>query len=171
MKTLHILRHAKSSWADAALGDCERPLNKRGRVAAAKMARHFRRWGVVPDLVLCSCAVRARETLSLLRQHSGSNCPTEYEDALYLASSRALLQRLRRIPQDVAAVLLIGHNPGLHRLVVMLAGSANEPQALARLKRKYPTAALATLTIEGETWKTLEPGCARLELFRVPREL
>jgi len=165
-RTLYVLRHAKSSWDDPALSDHERPLAPRGRRAAKRIAKHVRRSEIEPEVVLCSTATRARETLDLLRPALRS--PTVLlEDELYAASAQALLARLRRVPDDVGSVLLIGHNPGLQELVLAL---APQGEGRDRLEAKFPTAALATLTLAA-TWSSLAPGGASLAGYVVPREL
>lgn len=112
MKRLYLLRHGKSSWKDTGPRDHDRPLATRGRRAAEAIARHLRDYDLEPELVLCSTARRARETLDRIQSALGA--PTvEVEDDVYAASADALLQRLRRVPDTFASVMLIGHNPGL----------------------------------------------------------
>ena len=112
MKRLYLLRHAKSSWKDTSLPDHDRPLSGRGRRAAKAIARHLREQDLEPQLVLCSTARRARETLERIQPALGA-ATVEFEHDLYAASADALLERLRRVPDTVASVMLIGHNPGL----------------------------------------------------------
>src|SRR5690348_13288349 len=121
-RSLFVLRHAKSSWDDAALADHERPLAPRGRRAAERIAEHLSRTHVEPELVLCSTATRARQTLDLVRPALGSP-KVSLEDELYGASAGGLGARLRRVPDDVESVLLVGHNPGLQDLVLELASA------------------------------------------------
>lgn len=162
-KQLFLLRHAKSSWDDPSLDDHDRPLAPRGRKAAKTMAEHVLRERIRPSLVLCSSAQRTRETLDRVSP------PGEVliEPELYGATEDGLLERLRRVPSTVGSVMLIGHNPGMEDLAVMLAGSGIQ---LPEIKLKFPTAALATLAFEGE-WSNLRPGCAELAAFVTPREL
>ena len=163
--TLYLLRHAKSSWADDSLPDLERPLAPRGRRAAKRLAQHFREKGMHPELVLCSPALRTRQTLELLEPGLGAIEDVLVEDDLYGAGADQLLHRLRRIPSDVRSALLIGHNPGVQDLAVLLVrgGDARE-----QLGAHFPTAALATLAIPG-VWAKLGRGGAQLVAFRVPR--
>ena len=167
MRTLHLLRHAKSSWDEPALADQERPLAPRGRRAAKLIAEHIWREHIEPEVVLCSSAVRAVQTLDLLHAALGSDVTVTVEDELYAASADELLERVRRLPGDVASAMLIGHNPGLEHLALTLASRGAE---LKRLKEKFPTAALATLDF-GTTWGRLAPGEAVLAAYVVPREL
>ncbi len=167
MRVLYLLRHAKSSWADDTLADHERPLAKRGVRNAKRMAAYLRDVHVEPDLVLCSSAVRTRQTLELVTP-SIPDAPVEIEDDLYEATADALLERLRAIPESVHSVLLIGHNPGLHDVAVRLAASG---PCLDELTRKFPTGALATLALGSQTWASVHQGDAVLVDFAVPRQL
>ncbi len=169
MNILHVLRHAKSSWDDTALPDHDRPLTPRGRRATARVAEHLRRQRVQPDLVLCSTARRAYETLEGI---VGALNAKEIivDQTLYGASVSELLARLRRVGGDVRSVMVIGHNPGLHDLVVTLAGDGDD-DALLTVRRKFPTGALATLSFPGLAWDRLGPGAAYLETLVLPREL
>lgn len=166
MRTLYLLRHAKSSWDEPGLADHERPLAPRGRRDAKRIAEHLRTLGRRPELVLCSSAVRTRETLELLRPAVG-NAELEVEDGLYAASFDGLLARVREVPETVSSVMLIGHNPGLHELGMALSAAGDE---LERLVEKFPTAALATLAIE-KTWSQLGPTDATLAAYVVPKQL
>jgi phosphohistidine phosphatase len=167
VRTLYLLRHAKSSWKDESLPDRERPLATRGRKAAERMSEHLRNEGVAPDLVLCSPALRARETLERVSPGLGGDVETEFEDELYGAGAHELLALLRKLPPAVGSALLIGHNPALEQLASSLAGSGAR---LEELRHKYPTSALATVAFEG-AWNELRPGGAELTGFVKPREL
>jgi len=165
-RVLYLLRHAKSSWADPTLADRERPLAPRGRRDAKKIAKYLRRLGCRPELVLCSAAARTRETLELLRPALGQSSVMLEED-LYAASCDELLARIRLVPDTVASAMLIGHNPGLHQLALTLASVGDE---LQRLEAKFPTAALATISL-AKGWSRLAPAEATLEAFVVPKQL
>lgn len=160
-RQLFLLRHAKSSWGEPALADHDRPLAPRGRKAAQRMGAHLRREQIRVALVLCSSARRARETLDLVAAPG----EVRIERELYGATAAELLERLRRVPDDVCAVMLIGHEPAIRDLAVGLVGAGSE---LA--DRKFPTAALATLTVTGP-WSTLAPEHAQLAALVRPREL
>ena len=168
MTTLHLLRHAKSSWADEELSDHDRPLAPRGRRAAKAMADHLRERGVAPQLVLCSSARRALETLELVAPALGPKARVQVEDGLYGASGEELLDRLRRVPAATASVMLVGHNPAMQDLALALAapGAATE-----RLRAKFPTGALATLRIPDGGWPDLRRRGAELVDVVLPREL
>ena len=143
MYRLFVLRHAKSSWKDPGQADHDRPLAGRGRRAAKALARHLREERIEPELVLCSTARRARETLERIEPALGV-ADVRFEPALYGASAGALLERLHDVPDHVGSVMLIGHNPGLQELALELAHSGPK---LHELAAKFPTAALATLEL------------------------
>jgi phosphohistidine phosphatase len=171
VKTILLLRHAKSAWGQAGLDDHERPLNRRGERAAEAMAEHIVHKAPRPDLILCSTAVRTRQTLApLVHRLANPAPPIALEKGLYLASEEALLERLRAVGADVRTVLLVGHNEGIGRLAQGLAGSG-APAELARLQEKFPTGALATLQAAEGPWRDLSPGAANLVGFVRPRDL
>ena len=167
MRSLYLLRHAKSSWADPTLPDHERPLAPRGRRDARRIAGHLLELGIEPELVLCSTAVRTRETLELIRP-ALDDATVTLDAALYAAWAETLLEHVREVPEERTSVMLIGHNPGLQDLALTLAAPGRERE---RLEAKFPTAALATLTIPTATWKGLSPGDAVLAAYVVPKQL
>ena len=167
MHTLHLLRHAKSSWEDQTLADEERPLAPRGIRDARRLARHLSGLGVEARLVLCSSAVRARQTLDLLTPSLGET-PVQIEEALYAAPAAALLERLQTLPESVSSVLLIGHNPGMHEVALQLVAGGEK---LDQLARKFPTCALATLAAPAGPWRDLRSGAAQLTGYTTPRDL
>lgn len=164
---LYLLRHAKSSWEDTALADHDRPLAPRGRRASKLIAEHMRREGLAPALVRCSSARRTRETLERIAPALGEGVTVRIERELYGASGRRLLELLRADEEGTRSVLLIGHNPGIQELALMLARSGDK---LGGLRAKYPTGALATLTFEGP-WSELAPAIAELTSFVTPKQL
>jgi phosphohistidine phosphatase len=163
LKQLELLRHAKSSWDDPDIADHDRPLNARGRAAAALVGRHMREQTPSPDLVLCSSATRTRQTLQLLDLASGTQVLVE--DELYGAGAAGLLARLKAVPAPIGTVLLIGHNPGIEDLTRML-----DRDGLTSIQ-KFPTAALAVLGFDLEAWNDLAPGIGHLDGFFTPRDL
>jgi phosphohistidine phosphatase len=167
MKRLYLLRHAKSSWKDTSLPDRDRPLAGRGRRAAKAIARHLREHGIEPELVLCSGAQRARETLERIEPALGA-AAVRVEEDLYGATAMALLERLRSVPDTVESVMLIGHNPALQDLALDLARASPNADELAA---KYPTAALATLELSTRSWQELDQGTAELIALVRPRDL
>lgn len=169
--TLLLLRHAKSSWDHPGLDDFERPLAPRGREAAPRMAGFIAAAGLLPDLVLCSTAVRTRETLALVLPELGASPPAvRYEDALYLASTSDLVERVRRLDDGDRRVLIVGHNPGMHGAALALAGDGARRDVTA-LATKFPTAGLAVLEFETRHWRQVRPATGRLARFMTPRLL
>jgi phosphohistidine phosphatase len=167
MKHVHLLRHAKSSWKDPALNDRDRPLAGRGRRAAKAMAGHVRDRSLDPDLVICSPARRARETLERIETVLGQGA-VQVEPRLYESGAEGLLDVLRELPDKVDSVLLIGHNPSLQELALALAARSSERE---RVEAKLPTGALVTLAIPVARWREVESGGAELEAFVRPRDL
>jgi phosphohistidine phosphatase len=168
VKTLYILRHAKSSWEDIGRGDHDRPLAPRGRRAAKKLAKYMRRQKVSAAMVLCSSATRTRETLALVSPVLGAHKKILIEDGLYAASADELLDRLHRVPDPNEAVMLIGHNPGVQELALTLTARGAKRNLLME---GFPTAGLATLRIDVARWRDVGAGDAELVDYVVPREL
>ena len=162
MKTLLLLRHAKSSWEDASLPDFERPLNKRGLRAAPRIGQFMSERGLRPDLVLSSPAQRARETATLALEAGGIETPLRYETRIYEADVPTLLEIIRGIEETHREVMLVGHNPGLEELLSFLTGE----------NRRMRTATLARIVLDSERWSDAgEHASGRLELFVSAREL
>lgn len=169
MKQLYLLRHAKSSWADPALADLERPLAARGQRACQALREAIRRHRIAPALILCSAARRTQETLQRISPAFAHDYVVAIEKRLYLASAAKLLERIRRLDDDISSVMLIGHNPGLQRFALLLAGGGDQ-RGLARLKAKFPTAAVVELTFAGGRWRDLAAGKAEVVRLVTPRE-
>jgi phosphohistidine phosphatase len=155
MHRLHLLRHAKSV-RDEGLEDHERPLSRRGREASRLIGLSLPAATGPLDLVLCSTALRTRETAGLVLAGFTPAPRIHYEDALYLVGAAALLRRLRQLDEPDEAVLLIGHNPGLAELALALAAE-NSPRYKALAEGKFPTAARASFRVDGR-WASLERG-------------
>ena len=147
MKTLLVLRHAKSSWKDTALDDHERPLNNRGRGNARRMGELVREHQLTPDIIISSDAVRARRTAEAVAEAARYSGEILLDPLLYAASPPDILAVLRRVRETKAVtVMIVGHNPGLEELVAQLTG---EPQDL-------PTAALAQIRLPIDRWRDLK---------------
>ena len=171
VKVILLLRHAKSAWGEVGLPDHDRALNPRGKRAAEAMAEHLLAKAPVPDLILCSTATRARQTLApLIERLPAPAPPIALENGLYLASEDTLLNRLQDLPESVSTVLMIGHNDGMWHLAEMLAGHG-KATLLAALREKFPTGALATLEVDLQSWADLAAGTATLKAFARPRDL
>lgn len=170
MKRLAILRHAKSSWDDPRLDDFDRPLNARGRDAAEKVGREWARRGLLFDGVVASPAARARETLELAAIAYGRPLTPRFETQLYMAGRQTLLDVVRALPDDADSTLLVGHNPGLHRLVLDLTGEDQHGHR-SRVVAKFPTGAFALVALPAKTWAEVRWGTGTVEDLILPRDL
>ncbi len=175
MRQLLLMRHAKSSWDDPHLSDHARPLNARGRRAASAMAAAMTGLGLTPDVVLVSSARRTLQTLEALGPWDEQPL-IEPMDALYLAEAERLATVLAGVAQTARSVLVLGHNPGLHDLALLLAAGAPSGTSrdgpgrdLARLREAFPTGALVEFAITGP-WSTVSGG-GRLIRFLTPADL
>lgn len=169
MKTLTLLRHAKSDWSDAVPRDFDRPLNDRGRRAARAMGAHMAAEGLGFDRVLASPAVRVQHTLDEVERGYGNPLPRDYDERVYLASASTLFDVVRETGDDVARLLLVGHNPGIEELALDIA-TEDGPNAMRReVEIKYPTATLAEIALEIDNWTAAAKG--RLLRFVRPRDL
>jgi len=176
-RTLLLFRHAKSAWPD--VPDHDRPLARRGIRAAPVMGHWLRAAGLVPGQVLCSTARRARETWQFAQPGLAATPPVTFDARIYEAAAADLLALVREVPPGTGALLLIGHNPAIENLALLLAapgaaagsGPAGAgPGDLERMRSKFPTAAIAVLQSAG-TWAGLAPGQARLTAFVTPRDV
>ncbi|MEV6686352.1 histidine phosphatase family protein [Streptomyces sp. NPDC051130] len=162
-----LLRHAKAEWSDGT--DHERPLAERGRQDAPAAGRKLARTGIGFDLALCSTAARTRETWKLAVQELPHRPRTTYEERLYDASLGELIALLNETSDEVADLLVIGHNPGMHALADALSGTA-QGDTLQRMSRSgFPTSALAVVSFIGG-WKSLEHGVGTLQDFWTPSD-
>lgn len=162
MKTLLIMRHAKSSWKDPGMTDHDRPLNDRGRRAAPRMGRLLDEQHLRPTRVLCSTAQRARETAQLLSTSATDFPDVQFLEDLYLAAPETYVAHLRQQGESAACAMVIGHNPGLEQLVGLLTGE----------QEAFPTAALAAVELPLDVWSELHLGMSgRLAGLWLPREL
>lgn len=162
-RQLIIVRHAKSSWPKAATPDHDRPLNARGRKDGAWVGRYLVEAGLHPQLVLCSSATRATQTLDLLGIAVGSEIVIE--DSLYGADAGTLMDRLRHIADAVGSVLIIAHNPGVEELTRVLVGDR------ISWVEKFPTAAIAVVDLAIPTWASLDVGIGDLRELKTPPDL
>lgn len=170
MKTIYLLRHAKSSWGDPTLADFDRPLNKRGKRAAENMAAYLAAGKLRPDLVLCSAAKRTVSTLKRVQSQFGGDLPAVIDEALYHADASLWIRRLRALNNDVGAVMIVGHNPGAEELAHILTGSGDK-EAYSRMAVKFPTGALAVFQSDISSWREIGHDGANLLCFVCPRDL
>ena len=170
MKTLILLRHAKSGWDGPAGGDFERPLIAKGRKAARTIGRELSALGIGFDAVLASPAVRVVETVADVAEGYGEAIRPTYDPSLYLASPAALLHLIRSVDDRAERLLVIGHNPGLERLAILLT-QEDDDGLRRRLAEKYPTATVAEIRFPVEHWRDISVGSGRIERFIRPRDL
>jgi len=162
MKTLLVLRHAKSSWSDPALDDHERPLSTRGQRDGPRMGELVRDCGLIPDVVISSDAVRARLTAEAVVAAAGCAGEILLDQRLYMASPADILSLLRTVPEEAETLMIVGHNPGLEELVAQLTGE----------RQDLPTAALAQIVLPIDRWRDLKrPTRGRLVGHWRPKEL
>jgi phosphohistidine phosphatase len=169
MKTLTLLRHAKSGWDDSVSRDFDRPLNPRGRRAARTVGLEMKAQGLAFDRVLASPARRVMETLEEVGMALGRLEP-EYDRRLYLAPTATLLEIVRGISDDVERLLLVGHNPGLEELALCLS-RRDEAGLRGEVEVKYPTGTMAEIALQVEDWADVAEGTGRIERFIRPRDL
>jgi phosphohistidine phosphatase len=160
MRTLFLLRHAKSSWDNTSLPDFERPLNSRGRTAAETIARVLREKNINPDAIVSSPAVRAKETIEIIIQSAQLPGTLRFDQRIYEAPVGRLLEVVSEIGDEAKTALLVGHNPGFEQLVSVLTGQSES----------MPTAALAKITFDISAWTDVNAG-GTLDWVLRPKEL
>jgi phosphohistidine phosphatase len=170
MTILTVLRHAKSSWGEAGLDDFDRPLNERGRKAARRIGRELRHRHVRFDRVIASPAVRVRETLEELAKGYDADLDVRFDERIYAADVGTLIDIVQSVPDSVHAPLLVGHNPGLQQLVLSLTRE-DSGDLRGRVAAKYPTAAVAVVTLPAPRWEEVVPGSGEIRELILPREL
>ena len=161
MRTLFLLRHAKSSWKNKDLADFERPLNSRGRKAAETMGAYLKQESVNPELILSSCAVRARETIEIVLRSAKLKPELRFDERIYEASSARLHEVITQIDKGVQSILIVGHNPGLEELISVLTGNFEA----------MPTAALAKISLKISDWTNAGSKYGTLDWIVRPKEL
>jgi phosphohistidine phosphatase len=162
LKTLHLLRHAKSDWGDSGLADADRPLNGRGKRDAKALARHLAKHPIPLDAVYCSTALRARKTLEAISPALGG-AAEGIEDALYGAGAEELMTFVRGLAPELETVMLVGHNPGFEELARRLLPPRGAPAA-------FPTCTLASIVFEVGGWSAVRTGRGRLAGFLTPSD-
>lgn len=170
MKTLLLMRHAKSSWDDIFCPDHDRPLSKRGRKAAPEMGRFLAGKGLLPDTVLLSTATRVQETWLLLNSTLGADPALQSDQALYGSSPHALLSRINDTNDADSILLVINHEPTLGGLCRTLARDP-VPTTCARAFSKFSTAGVAEFHFDIESWRSITPGSGTFVDFTIPKYL
>ncbi|MEW6736951.1 MAG: histidine phosphatase family protein [Acidobacteriota bacterium] len=161
MKTLLLLRHAKSSWDDSSQRDFDRPLSERGQRDAPRMGKQLSLSGPIPDLILCSPAVRAQQTLTAFIQAAHCKVNIKFDERIYGAQSAQLIKIVRELPDTCATVLMVGHNPGFEELAARLTA----------IPEHMPTAALVCIELPFTNWDEVEDGQGRRVWFLTPKQL
>ena len=169
MKTLTLLRHAKSTWDDPVARDFDRPLNRRGRRAAQTIGREMRGQGLEFDQVIASPAVRVMETLDEVSHGYGRDLKPAFDKRVYLASVESLIDIIHEADGGTERLLIVGHNPGMEGLALSLSGEENSLRA--ELALKYPTATLAEIALPVEHWSDVREAVGTLVRFIRPRDL
>ncbi len=168
MKTLTLLRHAKSAWDDPVQRDFDRPLNKRGRRAAQTIGREMRSLNLRFDQIFASPALRVVETLGEVASAYGQPLEPQYDKRIYLASTDTLIDVIHAADVDAERLLIVGHNPGLEKLALLLTRGEG---LRAEIAIKYPTATLAEISLPVDRWGNVSEGIGTIERFIRPRDL
>ena len=161
MRTLYLLRHAKSSWKDVSLADFERPLKGRGRDAAEQMGLFLASKKVKICALIVSPAVRTRQTIEIVLRHASLGAEPRFDRRIYEASLATLVQIVSEIEDDKPSAMLVGHNPGMEEMLAFL----------TRETRQMPTCALARIGFDDASWKEVGRGMGKLEWFVTPKDL
>jgi phosphohistidine phosphatase len=170
MLRLMLLRHAKSDWSTAGQRDHDRPLAARGRGAAPQIGTYMARHKLVPERIICSTAIRTRETWDLVGAALPKAPPATFERKLYDADPDDIVDVIRSAGRDVRRLLVLGHNPGLHETANLLVASG-DLDARERLREKLPTAGLVVIDFAFGSWDKVHADSGRLDRFVVPRML
>ncbi len=163
IKTLFLVRHAKSSWDEAGLDDRDRPLNKRGKEDAPKMGKHLAKEGVRPELITSSPAVRALKTARAIAAQLGfRKSDVVVNERLYTFGASDVLEVLRGLDDNLQSVMVVGHNPAMTGLVNELSGAEVD---------NVPTCGVAELSFKGGSWADIEAGKGELVKLDYPKKL
>ncbi|MES2339631.1 MAG: histidine phosphatase family protein [Pseudomonadota bacterium] len=171
MKTLILLRHAKSGWDDMSLRDFDRPLNAKGQRAAQVVGRNLKAMAVTFDRVVASPAVRVVQTLDHVARGYGGTLAPDWDRRLYLASVASLVDVVQEQDDSVERLLVVGHNPGLEELVLALVPAGSDNPGREVVEEKFPTASVAVMTFPATRWSDVGFGQATLTQFVRPRDL
>jgi Phosphohistidine phosphatase SixA len=160
MKTLYVLRHAKSSWEDSDLADFDRPLNERGKTAAPFMGKVMKDKKLAPGLILSSPAVRARETARLVKQSAGLDAEIEHNERIYEASPQTLQHVVSSIDDSFESAMIVGHNPGMEGFVRLISGK----------QESMPTGSLAIIDLDISSWASIRQAAGTLRQVIRPKD-
>lgn len=172
MKTLIILRHAKSGWDVQVERDFDRPINARGRRGAELIGQYVKRHALPVDRIIASPAVRVTETLDLFQPAANlDDIEPQWDRRIYLASAATLIEVIRDTGKEAANLLIAGHNPGLEDLALMLAPANGGGELRAEIEAKLPTASLVQIALDIADWQELDVDMGRITAFVRPRDL
>jgi phosphohistidine phosphatase len=169
MKSIALLRHAKSSWDNPSLADFDRPLSPRGEKAARRMGEELRQRDLRFDLVISSPARRAVDTIRLVEEAYGGSFNIRFEPQLYDSPVSRLMKIVREVDHSVDRLLLVGHSPELQESTILLA--ERDDPLLPSVEFKFPTGAIALLELPAKRWEDAALGSARMVAFIRPRDL
>lgn len=164
---LILLRHAKSAWPDG-IADRERPLAERGRKAAPIIGAYMAREKLIPDLALVSPARRAQETWKLVREALSKKVAERETPDIYEVAAERILEVIRTVEPAIRTLLIVGHNPGMEKAASLLVANG-DPDAIGRMKEKFPTAGLAVIDFDVDGWDEVTKGSGYLDRFVAPR--
>ncbi|NJM33521.1 MAG: histidine phosphatase family protein [Rhodomicrobium sp.] len=170
MLILTLFRHAKSSWDFPELADFDRPLAARGEEAAPRIGAFLAERSLMPNLVLCSTAKRTRQTIALALPALKPRTKVKYLDGLYHAGIAEMLAIVGEQPPKPRHIVIVGHNPGLQSLALHLIGEGDSKDRRA-IARKFPTAAVAVIAFDAQSWGDLNPGAGQLVAYATAKQL
>ncbi len=160
MKTLLVLRHAKSSWDDPNLSDFDRPLNNRGKKAAPFIGELMAKNDLNPELILSSPAKRAKQTAKLAKESGNLTAPIKFNGKIYEASPNTLVDIISEIPNKFKSAMIVGHNSGVEILLTILTGEQHQ----------FTTANLAIIKLDINNWAKISKGCGKMKNLLRPRK-
>lgn len=164
MKKVILMRHAKSSWKKRGLSDHSRPLNKRGNKAALLMGEFINSINLIPDLVVCSTAMRTKKTIQLIDSKINKNIKIVYDERIYYTDEEGVLDIIKKQEDDITSIMIVGHNPTMEFLTEELIDSTFN-------YNKFSTCALAVIDFKAKRWQDINKGEGQLALFKTPKML
>ena len=170
MKQLAMMRHAKSDWGHPGLTDFDRPLNKRGRKAARAIGKELRHREIAFDQVVSSPAQRAKESVERLTDGLEYEPHVRFEPQMYLPTTETLTKVIQALPDEAKTVMIVGHNPGFHDLVLRLTKDDDDGHR-ERICGNFPTAAFSLISFPVERWGDIRPATGEIRELILPREL
>ena len=171
VKKLTLLRHAKSGWDDPVARDFDRPLNAKGKRAAYRIGEYLRAHDIHYDYIVASPAIRVVETLEHLSEGVGETVAPAWDKRVYLASAVSLLDVVHEVDDSHDSVLLVGHNPGLEDLVLMMVPDRPGDEARDQIEEKLPTASIVEISFAVDRWEDIRPNSGLVSRFVRPRDL